>query len=400
MLDWVRNRILSFEVLGQRDGRWMLDRVCPTEGAAVARAREMLGDTRWTAAKVVQSRSMLNGFTTQRVVFEETAPPAAERPPAVRSPRGEVAVCASLDEFFGPDSRRLIALTLMEYLTRQQVTPTELLHAWSHVRRLQDSSALLMAAIHRVGTAQAKTTGEATRDRVNVLNRLVDEAVSRARDFTLERKRLPAFHGHDLDAFVARLGGLVDPARFDYVLRAQVSAWLADQRSLAGRLEVVLDLTGSGAAPDSLRLIDGLVADLLSFGEVVQDLFGALPNLGHFLADLADLLNGRPDGAARARDPRLGRIAALLDAGRLPETREVLLARLLKEMAADRPLDKLNAADEPALLALVVRRLQRDDGTILGGEAAEKAVAAREVRYRQGLLRAAGLHGIAENLKP
>lgn len=396
------NRKLSFEVFTLKEKRWLIDCICETEEQAVAWARKLIAGGKVEAVRIVQNRTMpITGFTTTRIIFEEQAPVVTEKPVVVNEPSGDiVSVCVSTADIYGAPSRRMLATVLRDYFVKVQITPTELLHGWTHVRKLQDNGSILMTAVHRAGSAQARCTASEPKDRINRLGRMVEEVSARARDFAAERKKLPHFDGTDLGSYCQKLRAQVGDEQYDYVFRSMLTAWLYDQRSLGAKLEAVLGLATDGLDPAILQELDSTMADILCFGETIQDLFGAQANMGSFLIALADLLNGRTEVLETARNPALRDIGLRLQSGLLPQCREVLVERLLREVGSDKPLDRNDPQQDQRLLERLAERLKGEDGVTLGGEATEKAIATRKLRLRQNLLRQMGLHSIAENLRP
>ncbi|MFM2044130.1 MAG: hypothetical protein RLY86_2706 [Pseudomonadota bacterium] len=399
MLKWIRNRLVGYEVFFRREERWVLELVTDDEDAAIAEARRALSTGKTPAARVVRQRSMMSGFTTETIVFEEAAAAPAEKPVVVHSPPVPTPVCRTVGEMFEAAGRRTVGLSLREYLARNDLTVTELMHSWSHIRRFQDKAEILTACIHRIASAQATTTGEPVKPRVGALLGLVDEATTLARDFQVERKKLPHYDGSDIVAYDRIIRGLVGDDRYPYVIRAMLSVWLFDIRSLNGKLEAVLHMLRADGVDNRLAaILDGFAADTLIFADVIQELFGARGCLGEFLCLLADLLQGRAP-VVEGVSPLLTDLALHFRDDRVPDCVAILTDRLVQELTADRPLDKLNPAREGHQIEVLSKALSLPDGSLFGGEVVRKAMSSRRLRHRQSVLRAQGLHHIADNLR-
>jgi hypothetical protein len=396
------NRKLSFEVMVLRDQRWTIDCVCEREDLAMGAARKALNSGKVQAARIVQFRTMpIGGFTTSKVIFEEQAPAKSMTPIAIHDAKGDqIVVCETMHELFEPPSRRMMAIIMREYFTRFQITPTELLHGWTHVKKLQDNGSVQVGAIHRAGSAQARTAGAPSRERINKLEAMIDGAARLARDFAAERKKIPHYDGSDLGTYSDRLRERVGDAAHAYTFRSMLTAWLYDQRSLAGRLEVLLELATETLPWPIMQEIDGVIADILCFGEVIQELFGGQANMGRFLIAVADVLNGHPNALSSTRNPQLLQIAVRLQAGRLPQSFAVLSERLQREIGSDKALDRNDPGNDVKLIDLLIEHMRTADGRILGGEKTEKVLSIRKTRLRQQMLRQMGLDTIAENLRP
>lgn len=392
------NRKVSYEVFLQQDGRWQLDAICDDEDGAIHEAKHILATGRSKAVRVVRLRTLSNGAGSETVIYEQEVKVAAERPLSISTPSGEVVLCRSLDDLLATAGRRTVGQVMRDYLQRTGISATELLHNWSHIRKLQDKGGLVMAAVHRVAGIQAEAAGQSKKERVQTIDALLEEASRRARDFASERGRYPSFQGHDLPGFAATVTGLAGE-RSDYVLTSLLTVWLFEIRSLAGKVDVLVPLIDGVDDPRLLALIDGLVADCLGFAEVVQDLFGAQASLGQCLIRMAGVIQGREADIAALREGALKRVGRLIQAGQFPECRTALTARLMRELAGDRPLDARNPTADPRLLDELETVVKDADGQVLGGEAMLRALDARRLKQRQSVLRAQGLHHVADNLR-
>eukprot|EP01092_Planopodium_desertum_P008037 TRINITY_DN33148_c0_g2_i1.p2 TRINITY_DN33148_c0_g2~~TRINITY_DN33148_c0_g2_i1.p2 ORF type:complete len:138 (+),score=45.42 TRINITY_DN33148_c0_g2_i1:1-414(+) len=135
------------------------------------------------------------------------------------------------------------------------------------------------------------------------------------------------------------------------------------------------------------------------FAEVVQELFAPQPNLGMALKQMGAVVLCRKGVTDKLTNPTMKIIAALIQQGHLPQTQAALADRLLREINTDRPLDQRAPEREGALLDELVASLKGEDGTILGGERTNQSVERRRLRQRQEILRAQGLHSVADNLR-
>lgn len=395
----VENRTFKYEVMQCVEGRWQLVSIGNDKEIAIADARKLLAaGGKATQARVIQQRSMPNGPTSESIVFDEKAAPVADRPVAVKNAPDDVAICETLDEMYGAPARRTIGAVLREYCTKQNITPTELLHHYPHQRKLQDLGGLLPSAIHRVGSAQAQKLAKPAKERLNHLDKLTDQIVARSRDFQSERKKLPTFDGEDFGALSQKVRAAIGDAQHDWTVLAMLCLYLFEKGTLSGKLEALLELKGTDE-PAVAKLVDGVIADILGFNDIIQDLFGAQRNLSTFLIELADLLANRPTSVELCKNQTLRAIVDRIHAGRAPQCQEALLERLLRELASDKPLDKLDPKSDGRLLDRVVEHLKDDQEKWIGGERAEAAIAYRRAVQRQQFLRASGLGSIADNMK-
>ncbi|TWB63319.1 hypothetical protein [Nitrospirillum viridazoti] len=396
-------RSCKFELLGLEEGRWTILFIGDTEEMAVTEANRRLAQGKLKAVRVMAVRTVMNAFPTGTLVFEKTAPEVV-KPSVLREAPDGTPLCSAPEDLYGRQSRRAIALILRDYLTRQQITPTELLHGATHLRRLQDTGAMLQAALHKAATVQSKVTGQNTRARIADLDRYVDVVAQKARDFQANSRKwsVPLNGGAaELSTAVERLVG---PEGHDHAFYSLLTVRLAGIRTLGGKLEEVMRLATPETPWRLQEMLGGIAADLLRFSDVIQDLFGNQRCLSDFLIALIDLLRDPAAVAAKAEAESkvptpMGLLARLLADDRLPEGREVLLEWLTTELASEHPLNRHDPKSEGSELTRVAVALTAD-GAIVGGEVVEQALAARRLIQRQQTLRGEGLHMIADSLKP
>ncbi|MBB6250508.1 hypothetical protein [Nitrospirillum iridis] len=399
----IKFRSCKFELLGLDDGRWTILFIGDTEETAVAEANRRLASGKWKAVRVMAVRTVLNAFPTGTLVFEKVAPPVV-KPDVLREAPDGTPLCASPADLYGRQARRAISLILRDYLTRQQISPLELLHGATHLRRLQDTGAMVQAALHKVATAQGKLTGQNTRARITELDGYVDAVALKARNFqAASRKWTVPLNGAaaEISTAVERLVGLEE---HDHAFYSLITVRLAGIRTLGGKLEEVLALMTPETPWRLQEMLGGIAADLLRFPDVIQDLFGNQRCLADFLVALIDLLRDPAAVAARVAaeskvPTAMGLLARLLADDRLPEGREALLEWLSTELASEHPLNRHDPKGEANELSRIAAALTVD-GALIGGEVVEQALAARRLVLRRHTLRAEGLHIVADSLKP
>ncbi|MDG5493480.1 hypothetical protein [Niveispirillum sp. BGYR6] len=393
------NKRLTFEVFLKTEDRWQLHMLCDTEEDAIAEARHLLITDKTHDVKVVRLRTLVNGVGSETVVYEQSRPPRTVKPLTVCTPVGEVALCQQLEDLYTAEGRRTISQVMRDYLQRNNIGTSELLHCYSHIRKLQDAQGLVNAALHRVAGVQAPVAGQTPKQRLTLLDGLVTQAQQKARAFAAERSSYPDFRGKDLGGFSQHILERTSLDLHDYVLNSLISIWLFDYRSLLGKVEALAILAGENVENGLIRQVDAILADLLIFADVVQELLAPQPTLGDALLRLADIVLCRKGAGESLASPAMKQIARLIQEGHLPLSQAALAERLLREINADKPLDTRDPSRDPALLERLVMALSGEDGTILGGEATRQSIERRRLRQREAVLRAHGLHSIADNLR-
>lgn len=393
------NKKKTFEVFIKKDDRWQLHSLCDEEDEAINEAQLQLRMARTNQVKVVRHRELSKTASSETVIYEATANPPKEKPIVVSTPVGELAVCKVVDDMFTADGRRTIGQVMRDYMQRNNICTTELLHSFSHIRKLQDAQGLVNAGLHRVGSAQAAALGVPVKERMQLLDTLLTQVQQKARAFAAERGNFPDFKGQDLGAVSSRVMEKVGLEHHDYVLNALLSVWLFECRSLLAKVDALSRLASDNAETGLVRQVDAILADTMIYAEVVQELFAPQPNLGVALKQMGAVVLCRKGAGDKLANPTMKIIAALIQQGLLPQTQAALADRLLREINTDRPLDQRAPEQEGTLLDDLVLSLTGDDGTILGGERTHQSVERRRLRQRQEMLRAQGLHSVADNLR-
>src|SRR5262249_56275784 len=101
------------------------------------------------------------------------------------------------------------------------------------------------------------------------------------------------------------------------------------------------------------------------------------------------VLGGGGEGAGVPESRQV--VAGLI--ARLPDSRRVLIDRLVRELKSDKPLGRNDPEIERDKLAKLKERLRDATGAVIGGAAAEAAFEARRIALRKQLLRKLGLEG-------
>lgn len=393
------NKKKTFEVFLKKDDRWQLHVLCDEEADAVNEAQLLLRLGKTAAVKVVRHRVLSSAASAETIVYEATAQPPREKPITVSTPVGELALCKVVDDLYTADGRRTIGQVMRDYMQRANICTTELLHSYSHIRKLQDAQGLVNTALHRVAAAQAAAMGVPVKERMQLLDGLMTLAQQKARAFAAERGSYPDFKGKDLGALSSHIIGKVGMDHHDYVLSSLLSVWLFECRSLLSKVDALTHLAQANVETGLVRQIDGVLADAMIYADVVQELFAPQPNLGLALKQMGAVVLCRKGTAEKLANPTMKIIAEMIAQSHLPQTQAALAERLLREINTDKPLDQRAPEREPQLLDDLVASLTGDDGTILGGERTHQSVERRRLRQRQEFLRSQGLHSVADNLR-
>ncbi|CBS87172.1 hypothetical protein [Azospirillum lipoferum] len=389
---------VSYEVQSRREGRWLIEGAYTDQEAALSAARSQLAASGVEEAKVVKFRTIA-GLSLETVILHKTSPQGTRKGLTLGGTAEGAPLCRKPEDLREFESRVVIGRLLRPYLDAQRITPTELLHSWPLFRRLEEQGALLGAAIHAVARHHADLHGVSHAARARELRQLVEAVSGAARDALAERRRLPRFDSADLPGTSNRIEESVGEAGHDGLFLVLLCQHLEGGGTLAGKLDLLLAMIDDDVWPRHLALLDGVIADIMGSADTMKELLGTQPSLHDGLCALADALFDRdPDPALAPMAASLRQVCRLALQGRAPQSRAVLLERLRQSIAGDQPLDRRDPKAEGVLTRDLADRLKGADGELLGGAAMEKALERRLVRHRQSVLRAQGMHDIADRL--
>ncbi len=359
----------SFEIQLLRSGdHWVTEAIRETESAARAVAKTVLAKREAGGVRIVRNWQRADGIITETVIFTETCDDVSPRVNIV--PIDEAPYCKRTHEYYRLESRSTINRLFRKYIEKVYLTPTELIHSYKALKKVQEVDTLFPAAVDRVATIQAKAVGEESKGRREEVYRAVAQMTQKARRAE-EHPNLPRLKGHDFDKIVARLEAIAPPDEIDYYALVVLSRELMEHRSWLGKLERLVELTNPKLRQEVLALLDGVFADLLGVPTALQDVLGYQRNLAHALCAIADLCEGR--FAAERSDAReqIAVLNPLLAEGKLEDTRKALVERLQRQLASGQALNRSDPSREREAFREVAERLFRPEGFLGGPETAE-----------------------------
>lgn len=384
-------RTITYEVMSFYDKRWVIDCVMDDEELAIERARQLLLEEKTEQVKVLRQRSMNTGFTTEKAVFEQARPPKGKKEISLSASIRAAPPCDTLDDFFALESRVVMGRVFREFLDKLVITPSELLHNYSYIKKLDATGNLISGAVFQIGQAQSNAGLGTVKERVNALHRLVDEAKMLARDTLAERKRLPLLEEKQFGVLCRRAEARFEPSERGYMIMTSLTNYLAGSQSFGQKLEQLGKLFTDDVDSEGIDRLDGVIADVLGSGIMVQEILGSHGSLGTALALLTDLALGRLESPPRGASESLKLLLSLMQAHGLTASRRVLFDRLKRELKSKKPLcrDDLNA--ERRVLAELEAKLKDEKGELIGGKEVADAFAARREEIRKAHLRKAGI---------
>jgi hypothetical protein len=371
-----------YEVMAQRDGRWVMDCHVATEVDALARAEELYADESIGAVRVMRAHFGGSGDSFETQIMERVRETRrGQSPLRLAAAPDESAWCETLADFYGPSSRYAIARLLRNYLDRYQITPTELLHNHRWIKLLDNQESLLPSAVQRMAALQAEQRKLDRRARADAIDKFVNQATSKARE-ALASRAAPKLGDGGLSALAEAIDERVkDPAERGFWQRHAVARAFEDMNAFATKFEHMMAWAAADPPPAMLPLIDELCAGVMGAASVIKDTLGNQPHLGAALTALADLAAGRQEPTLAGAPAGFAAFAGLMSKAAMPETRSVLHDRLQRELATDKPLSRDSSTGQRRQFETLMDKLADDSGIFAGGPAMVTALARRSRRF-------------------
>ncbi|CUW39054.1 conserved protein of unknown function [Magnetospirillum sp. XM-1] len=350
---------ISYEVQVLADKNWVIAEMAPDEAKAKAFAENLLQSGNHAAVRVVKDHERIDGSHSETVLMEKKATEKAAGDPTLATIT-EAPLCASLEDFYGQPARTTMGKLLRKYLDEALVTPFELLHDAKEMKRFADKGNLLFSAIDRVSSLQAKASGEDSKARKDVLDKTWEEMGKRARDFAAKKPKPPATFA---EALASAKGD-------SFTLRSYMTVALLEKRSWFGKLDLLITWAAEPEAKGNMVEIDAVIADLTVPAQVIQDLLGFQSNLSAALCTIVSLTEGAGE-AAKFAPQTFTELNKLFAEGALPQSRDVLMGRVVREAGGTNPLSRNDSSQEYEMFHKLLTRLVDKDRVVGGAPMAE-----------------------------
>jgi len=358
----------SFEIQVSKDGRWSTETIAYKDAEARALAKKFLADKTCEGARIVRNWLRADGTMVETEVFKETRTVADDGPVHIVPIDSAPEVCETPEEFMGPQSRGAINRVLRNYLDKAILTPTELMHNFKELKRLEDKDNLLTSAVDRVALLQTKDTEQDARSRGQELHHTIDDVAARAR--RVEGMKLPKLEGR-FSEVVAQLSASGDGGEeVDYLAMVVLSRDLINVRNWVGKLERLCKLAVEDSDPHAIEMLDGVIADVLG-SPVVQDVLGWQPGLGAAICAMFDLADGKLVIGKSEAGESAEILNGLFAAHKLPISRTCLLDRAHRQIRSPNPLYRNEEGKEREEFKKLVARTLVPTGLIGGPDTAE-----------------------------
>jgi len=353
-----------FRRVGAKGG-WTLHDVRDNREAAVAMAEALMADEKATGVKVVKEtyNDDTGDYLTLKV-FEEghnqmkLAPAQEDAPNALP--------CFKPEDLYSYHARATMKRLLGDYLARNKITITELIHRADMLEKLEATGTLYQHAVQKIAVAQAASSTAPVQQIVKSLNELTAQAFNRVyRD--QRRGAFPNPESHQFAELAASLYGKSESA---YLFNGALARHLKDAKGWDEKVLMLITIMESAPAEEGprklvLSSIDAILAEILGGSAALHELMGPAENLAGALNNLVALFLGKtPEGA---RDG-LAALTHHFAADTLPEARTAVANRIVAEFKSNKRLCPEFMVEELKALRQIANRIVLGVGKYLSHE--------------------------------
>lgn len=369
---------VHFEVFRRQGARggWTLHEIVSGRELALEMASGLMAREEATGVKVVkETYNEETGDYLSLKIFEDGHNQMKVEPAAEDTPNA--LPCFKPDDLYSYHARATIARLINDFLSRQKITVTELIHRADLLEKFEATGTLYQHAIQKIAVAQASSTTMPVQQIVKGLNELVTKSIHRVyRDARNNHFPLTAPGGFDTLATK-----LAESGDGKYVFNGAIALHLADARGWDDKLLRLLALLREAPAEEKPRAlllssVDAIVAEILNGSAALHELMGARENLGEALLALVYLFIGKMDGTGSGVEMLAERFAK----DELQEARTAIANRILAELKSSKRLSHGAIMEELKLLRRVANTLVLAQGKYL---AHEDIIAAFTLRSRR-----------------
>lgn len=355
-----------FRRVGAKGG-WSLHEVVTSRDVALAMAQELMAGEKATGVKVVKEtyNDETGDFLTLKI-FEEGHNQIKIAPAQEDAPH--TLPCFKPEDLYSYHARATMSRLLIDYLSRNKITITELIHRADMLEKLEATGTLYQFAIQKVAVAQAATTTAGVQQIIKSLNELTTQAFHRV--YRDQRKGLfPNPESHQFADLAKSLSGQGNAA---YIFNGALARHLKEAKGWDEKVLMLITIMENAPAEEEprqlvLSAIDAVLAETLGGSAALHELMGPAENLGQALNNLVTLFLGK-EPEAEARGKGLAALTQHFAADTLPEARTAVANRVIAEFKSSKRLCPDSLVEELKALRSIANRIVLGIGKYLSHE--------------------------------
>jgi len=355
-----------FRRVGAKGG-WTLHEVVSSRDVALTMAQELMAGEKATGVKVVKEtyNDETGDFLTLKI-FEEGHNQMKMAPAQEDAPHS--LPCFKPEDLYSYHARATMSRLLVDYLSRNKITITELIHRADMLEKLEATGTLYQFAIQKVAVAQAATTTTGVQQIIKSLNELTTQAFHRV--YRDQRKGL--FPNPESDQFAELARSLAAQGNAAYVFNGALARHLKEAKGWDEKVLMLITIMENAPTEDEprklvLSSIDAILAETLGGSAALHELMGPAENLGQALNNLVTLFLGK-EPEAEARGKGLAALTHHFAADDLPEARTAVANRVIAEFKSSKRLCPDSLVEELKTLRSIANRIVLGIGKYLSHE--------------------------------
>ena len=346
-------------------GAWTLHDVRDGRDSAIELARGLMAAEKATGVKVVKEtyNDDTGDYLTLKI-FEEGHNQVAV--PAAQEETPHALPCFKPEDLYSYHARATIRRLMPDFLARNKITVTELIHRADMLEKLEATGTLFQHAVQKVAVAQAASTTTSVQQIVKSLNELTNQAIQRV--YRDQKKGL--FPSPAAGQFAELAKKLAPQGDASYIFNAALSNHLKDARGWDEKVQLLLTIMESAPAEDAprklvLSSIDAILAEAMGGSAALTELMGPAEILADSLGKLIELFLGQAPKDAKGGLAMLTHHFAKDD---LPEARTAVAERIVAEFKSTKRLVPDSLVEELKALRRLANKVVLGVGKYLSHE--------------------------------
>ena len=284
--------------------------------------------------------------------------------------------CNSIEDFFSIGSRDLIGRFFTNFIESVVITPTELVFSAKAQKRLNDAGRVMMNAVDKIATLQAKARNSSASQRLRDLNALISAGMKKIWDDDKE-KPIPAITPATFNTFVSELK--VSGVERDYVINRTLVEHLSQYKVWKDKVAVLVQLHEQTKGKPESAYIEFILSECIKSDMALDQLFGLFETLEERCGDLGDLWKGEWKPRATTY-PAMVAINAMVAEGIAPNIKAAAEYSLLRALASKTPIRSAEPEIEIQALFDLFKRLWTGT-TLIGGAKCMMSLERRQARH-------------------
>lgn len=372
---------IHYEVFIKRGprGTWTLNDAFESRETAIKSADELIAQSPGLSVRVMKETFKEETGDFLSLAVYEQGQHTGEREKIVKK-EAEL-LCFQPEDLYSYHARTTISRLLEDYLSRHQVTVSELMHRVDLIEELEATGTELQHAVQKYAIAHAGENHEPIHDVVRKLNELVQKAI----EMLYRTARAGRFPKVTIQTYGQTAKALLAKGNAAYCLSGGVAVFIAgsqgwDQK-LGALLSLLETLPAQGKERDlCLDVVDHFVSEMLGGKAAMSALLGIQPNLGASLLLMTYLFLGREDKLPEDAPSGVRIVSRQFAQAKLANSKAAIARRIMAEVRGVKRLNPDSLEDEVKLVRKLANLLVMGQGPMLPADELAETFNARSKR--------------------